>query len=53
MTDYQLASVFQNMSTQAAKVVASNLEVMDTVQHAGWLVAGFVLALIVACTWRG
>jgi len=53
MTDYQLASVFQNMSTQAAKVVASNAEVMDTVQHAGWLVAGLIMAVIVACTWKG
>jgi hypothetical protein len=53
MTDYQAAQLFTNISTAAAKVVASNAALAATTWNSAFMVGGFLLALLVAVTWKG
>jgi hypothetical protein len=53
MADCQLSQIFTNMSTQATKVVASNVALQSHIVMASGLLIGVLAALIVAVTWKG
>lgn len=53
MPDTQLIALFTNMSTHAAKIVNSNVELGLTLAQSAKMVLGGVCALILAATWKG
>jgi hypothetical protein len=53
MSDAQMTAIFTNISTHASKVIASNADLSATISSGTYLLGGFILALIVAVTWKG
>lgn len=53
MTDPQMAALFANYSANTAKVVASNVNVVNHLWSGFCLTAGIALSSLVAMTWKG
>lgn len=53
VTDPQMTAFFTQMSSQSAKVVASNADSVASLWEAAKMLGGFLLALVFATTWKG